>query len=182
MLNHLRQKLLLAVLASSALVAASESPAPPDRAALNVPRIVLGVIAYSTWAQKPDPFRLCVIGEAPELDMLFEVPSMVGGNAVAPLRVDTHALRLSEFCDIAYVGRGLEVASRRALYLDAEGQALLTISAADPDCSEGSLFCLRWSPGTDSPALLLNLDVITRSPIQVNPRVLQITRGSGRGR
>jgi hypothetical protein len=176
MLNYLRQGLLLTAVAGTALVAASESSAPSDQAALAVPRIVLGVIAYSRWPQKPDPFRLCVAGDAAELDVLFDVPSMVAGHAVAPVRIDIHTPRLAGLCDILYVGRGLDSASRRVLYVDAQGQAMLTISAADPDCREGSLFCLKWSTDVAAPALLLNLEAITRSPIQVNPRVLQITR------
>jgi hypothetical protein len=178
MLNYLRQGLLLTVVASTALVATSEAPATSDQAALAVPRIVLGIIAYSRWPQKPDPFRLCVAGDAAEIDALFDVRSVVGGNAVAPVQLDIHTPRLEGLCDIFYVGRGLDSASRRALYMGAEGQAMLTISTADPDCREGSLFCLKWSSDVATPALLLNLEAITRSPIQVNPRVLQITRGS----
>ncbi|PTD96149.1 YfiR family protein [Pseudothauera lacus] len=179
---HLRPSVLLAALAAAAANAA-DAPAPVDERALQLPRIVLGIVAYARWPQPLPGYRLCIAGEAAELDALLNVPAAVGERPLEARRIDLDDDgAIPPACDIIYLGRGTAPQARRSLYAAAAGQPVLTISTVDGECAEGSQFCLRVPPVPGTPTLLLNLDAISRGAVRVNPRVLQITRSLEDGR
>jgi hypothetical protein len=80
-------------------------------------------------------------------------------------------------CDVLYLAT-LQPASNARLLAAVRGRAVLTVAEDDPTCRGGAMFCLHVRP--NDIAFELNLDAVSRSGVTVDPRVLRLSRGTGR--
>jgi len=165
--------LLFAGLAIAGVLRTESSDAAAPEPAVQVSRMVSGIIGYARWPQTPESYRFCVAGKpvylsgnAGELAAALDVPltlQTVGGG-------DAGAL---SGCDVLYLA-GLTAAQRAALLAAAVGRPVLTLVENDPLCADPAMFCL--SVKTGEVGLLVNIDAISRSAVRVNPKVLQLVR------
>lgn len=58
-----------------------------------------------------------------------------------------------------------------------QGKSILTIAEDNKECLRGSAFCLRID--NSGVAFDLNLDILARSNVQVNPNVLLLAKRKG---
>lgn len=163
--------LLFAGLAIAGVLRTESSDAAAPEPAVQVSRMVSGIIGYARWPQTPETYRFCVAGK----------PAYLSGNAGelaaaldVPLTLQTvgDAGALSG-CDVLYLA-GLGAAQRAALLAAAIGRPVLTLVENDPLCADPAMFCLSAKAG--DVGLLVNVDAISRSAVRVNPKVLQLVR------
>ena len=134
--------------------------------------IVSGIVSYTTWPALTGPPRLCIFSSSRYSNML----NIVGEGAslpYVPVMVSDAREALNAQCDGVYFGAE-SPAFQEALAHYYQPHALLLIAEQNPECQKGSAFCLLIQP--DKVGFTLNLDVLSRSAIRVNPDVLMLAR------
>lgn len=159
------------------VAAASEASVQPTVAA------VLGIVSFSHWPVPHSSLTMCVVGASLQGETLLgaAVDTGVlqaggletGGVPIRPRRVAVGDERIGTGCDVVFEG-SLTLAERQAVNRRLEGRAALTIGDAVPGCSEATMFCLRDRGAGVS--FTTNLDMVARSGLRLNPRVLMLGR------
>ncbi len=142
-------------------------------AGLQATRTVLGIISYARWPVPPEIYRICAAGDLNHLHELLEKPASVRGRPVVATTLEGGIAQSASVCNVIYLG---ETSARRRKQLldEAAGRQILTIVEADESCAGGGMFCLGFV--ANGMILQTNLDAISRSGIQINPQVLNLTR------
>jgi len=140
-------------------------------------RMIGGIISYVGWPDKRGAAgrNLCQVG-TPQLASDPVAAGLPNGRHLIVRRITAAAAIADGDCDILFLGR-MPVGDRQRLIGWVRTRAVLTITDDDPACLYGAMFCLaRRSAGL---GFSVNLDAIGRSPLRVDPRVLQIGHGDG---
>lgn len=135
----------------------------------SVGEMVGGIMSYVRWPTKTgsDQPQLCVVGP-PRL-----TSDIVPGTHIAVKKVAVRSVVNGISCDALYLGT-ITGRDRQALMGWLRGRPILTLTDHDPSCLNGAMFCLtREAAGL---RYTINLDAITRSGMQIDPRVLQMGR------
>jgi len=175
-LRRLLAPFSLVTLAGIALAGTLGAP-PTDAAPVDVDtqvlRIVSGIVGYSRWPTPPTSLRFCIAGNPAHLKDPPGKLGQIGEHAISYRRLDNNDPDSAIACDILYLGNML-AAERKRLQDKAVGRPILSISEDDALCAEASMFCLPILNG--EVGLRANLDVISRSGIRINPKVLQLVQ------
>lgn len=165
--------LLLASWASTPACAQSTPSDPADARGDEVARIVTGIVSFTHWPAEKPALRLCIVTPALHAGSLVQ---HMAANTARPAIVqsypaaDTH---LESDCDVVYI-EPVQDAVRDGLFQRLAGRPILSVGGDDDACSIGSLFCLTRATGAVSFAA--NLDMIARSGLRINPKVLLLAR------
>lgn len=142
-------------------------------AGLQATRTVLGIISYARWPVPPETYRICAAGDLNHLRELLENPASVRERPVVVTMLEGGIAQSPSVCNVLYLGE-ISASRRKRLLNEAIGRQILTIIEADDECASGGMFCLGFV--ADGVTLQTNLDAISRSGIQINPHVLNLTR------
>lgn len=143
------------------------------KATAQLRRIVAGVIEYSQWPQLQNPLDVCVAGHE-LLEKSLREPALRSRHGslrvrgIAPGSGDD----VTE-CDLLYAGHISDVEAERLLK-PLIGQPVVTIRQDPEHCGDTSFFCvyLKRSPI----GLEVNLDLVARSGVRLNPWVLTLAQ------
>ncbi|MDN6634044.1 MAG: YfiR family protein [Enterobacterales bacterium] len=141
-----------------------------------VAKVVIGMIRYTRWANSPDPIKLCIVPPARYARLLVEENIVLPSRHVSTQIVDFSPTKLLEQCDVVYFGN-IKPGDQELLIQSMQGKSILTIAEDNPECIKGSAFCLRID--NSGIAFDLNLDILARSNVQVNPNVLLLAKKKG---
>jgi hypothetical protein len=140
--------------------------APPDAA---IAQLVVAIAGYTQFPVMPSPLRVCIVGtplHASGLgDAVFQGRRTIDDTSpptVGPLP-----------CDVLYLGQFSGTEKTQFWIQRAAGKPVVTIAEDDPTCHSEEMFCLDYLPGRVS--FRLNIDAITRSAVQIDPRVLRVS-------
>ena len=150
-------------------------PSPTDPAARDamVGQVVMGILSYTRWPVRPEPVRLCVVGQPAYASALFDEPGRPPAIAVQARRVAADDPALARDCDAVYLG-GLDADARQQVLRRIVGHPVVSIVEDDAECAVGSMFCLDVQP--DGVGFQVNLDSVARSGVRIHPSVLQLSR------
>lgn len=140
----------------------------------SVRSIVSGIVSYTRWPAPAGQPKLCIYASSHYTKAL----SSTEGQSELPytpviVRNDREALAAT--CDAIYFGAE-SPAKQLELISQYQGRALLLISEQNPECVIGSAFCLVID--RDQVKFSVNLDVLSRSGVRVNPDVLMLARNT----
>lgn len=137
----------------------------------SVRSIVSGIVSYTRWPTLSGPPTLCVFASSRYVEAL----SGEGPTALpyTPVVIHNDQEALSAGCNALYFGSESPT-TQLELSKAFNSRPLLLIAEQNPQCLTGSAFCLiidnarvRFS---------VNLDVLSRSGVRVNPDVLMLAR------
>ena len=171
-----RLPLLVAVtcIAATGMARAEEAPRQGrGDTGLQATRMVLGIMSFARWPVPPETYRICATGELSHLRELLEKPASVRERPVVATTLEDGFAQSAFVCNVLYLGE-ISASRRKQLLSEVAGQQVLTIIEADDACASGGMFCLGFV--ADGVILQTNLDAISRSGIQINPQVLNLTR------
>lgn len=134
--------------------------------------IVSGIVSYTTWPSLTGLPRLCIFRSSHYATIL----NTVGEGAslpYIPVMVSNDSEALNAQCDGIYFGVE-SPAFQDALASHYQPHPLLLIAEQNPECQSGSAFCLLIQQARVG--FRVNLDVLNRSGIRVNPDVLMLAR------
>lgn len=140
-------------------------------------RMVGGIVSYVGWPNGRGAAgrSLCQVG-TPRLASNPIAPPLPGGRHLIVRRVTAAAAMAGGNCDILFLGH-MPVDDRQRLIGWVRDRPVLTVTDDDPACLYGAMFCLARRPA--GLGFSVNLDAIGRSPLRVDPRVLQIGHDDG---
>ncbi|MBH3056291.1 YfiR family protein [Serratia marcescens] len=147
--------------------------APSQQRAHAVTTVVVGIISYARWPHEPNPIRLCVTASTRYAEGLFDPILLSAPRPIKTERVPLDSPTLGSSCDVIYLG-SITAAQRQNFMQRISGNAILSISENDSECSAGSAFCLQFDG--DQTSFKVNLDALARSGVRVHPNVLQLAR------
>lgn len=139
----------------------------------NVARAVSGIISYTHWPITPTILRLCLVPPSNYISALTHIDIVSDHTQLHVETLNFNVEQLIERCDVIYYGQVDPQLQHQVINLKND-KPLLTIAENNPNCEIGSAFCLNINstPATFS----LNLDILTRSGVRVQPNVLQLAR------
>ena len=141
--------------------------------AADLRRTVSGIVSYTRWPTTETVPTLCVFSSAHFATVLTDtrneqdIPTF---NAILIDDVDDFS---SSHCDAVYFGRESIQEQVGISSLD-PAHPLLTISEQNPECVDGSAFCLIFADKKVS--FSVNLDSLFRTGVKVSPEVLMLGR------
>jgi hypothetical protein len=145
-----------------------------------------GIISHTRWPNEDEkavdangadvdrPLRVCLPENNRRAALIRDSAQSI------PIRlrrqVVIHALLPDAACDVVYFpampGDGADIVLRSFI-----GQPVLTIGEGNAFCSVGGMFCLLSDDGSGTiNKFAANLDVISRSSLQINPQVLRLSK------
>ncbi|KFC06527.1 YfiR family protein [Trabulsiella guamensis ATCC 49490] len=137
----------------------------------SVRAIVSGIVSYTRWPDLTGAPRLCIFSSSRFMQALSN-----GASAPLPYQpvvVKNDHEALAAGCNALYFGN--ESPSQQiALTGKLQPRPVLSIAEQNPECAAGSAFCLIFHSATVK--FSVNLDVLTRSGVRVNPEVLMLAR------
>jgi hypothetical protein len=137
----------------------------------SVRAIVSGIVSYTRWPDLSEAPRLCIFSSSRFTQALSDGASVP--LPYQPVIVKNDQEALSARCNALYFGS--ESPSQQiALTGKLQPRPVLTIAEQNPECAAGSAFCLIFHSATVK--FSVNLDVLTRSGVRVNPEVLMLAR------
>jgi hypothetical protein len=157
--------------AGEALAQVSAPASSFARQAEAVDQVVLGILSYVRWPVEPTEVALCVVGPTEYSDGMLRGMVQATGRLVVAQRKAISDPGLGEQCHAVYLG-AVSDAERQQIFRGLNGHAVLSISERDPECSVGSMFCLKV--GAPRVTFEVNLDSIARSGMRVHPSVLRL--------
>ncbi|MHC1481389.1 YfiR family protein [Frateuria aurantia] len=164
----------MALLASMAMIpgpAMSEVVASGGTAAA-IAQVVEGIVSYTRWPQATRRRRLCIGADPQYANVIAHGWVDPAGTVVDARTISVEDPDIGAQCDIVYLGP-LTGPRQAGLFSALAGHPVLSISEFNPDCSVGSMFCLKITPrhiGFD-----INLDAVSRSGVRVHPSVLRLS-------
>ncbi len=140
-------------------------------------RMIGGIVSYVRWPDGRGAAgrSLCQVG-IPHLASNPVAPPLPSGGHLIMRRVTAAAAMAGGNCDILFLGR-MPAGDRQRLIGWVRDRPVLTVTDDDPACLYGAMVCLARRPA--GLGFSVNLDAIGRSPLRVDPRVLQIGRDDG---
>lgn len=170
--------LVIAVVATGLAMPVNSQPVTPISTGFGpggearaVAQAVGGIISYTRWPTVQPVLRLCVSGVT-RYSARFSEVAVVAGRAVTARPIAAGSSTVN--CDVLYLG-DMAPAVRLAMTRAVHARPVLSIAEADPPCRGGAMVCLRVR--ASSLGLQLNLDAVSRSAVQVDPRVLIVAGG-----
>lgn len=168
--------IVMALASVHPLAAQTEVPPGADGPALAAADIVSGILAYTRWPDNGGPVVLCVAGQS-RLSQQLSDRRLPSGRAMVVTRRSPSSLP-GTGCDAIFLA-ALARPEQERIARAANGEAIVTITDNDPECSSGLMACLRLVRG--GMTFDLSLDAVSRSRVRIDPRVLMLAdRGSGR--
>jgi hypothetical protein len=145
--------------------------APPPAADRSVRSIVSGIVSYTRWPDLTGPPRLCIFSTSRFTQILSD--GTAESLPYLPVVVKNEREALAARCNALYFGNE-SPPQQIAIAEKFQPQAILTIAEQNPECAAGSAFCLIVNSAAVK--FSVNLDVLTRSGVRVNPDVLMLAR------
>ena len=134
---------------------------------------VLGIIDYTRWPGPLRPIVLCVLGDGPlAADLVAAAAGVMAPRPLMPRQLPP-PLHPTLDCDVVFFV-GSTPTERAELLLSMATRPVLTVGISQAFCSIGGQFCLQ--PGPAGVRFSVNTDAVSRSGLQVNPRVLLLGR------
>lgn len=143
--------------------------------------LIAGIVSYTRWPTSPNPIRLCVVGH----DELVE--ELKSGNALSSARPVTvqnvkPGTDFKAHCNVVYV-TAIPPENARQLLFQIVSAPVVSIGEGSEFCSDGGMFCLHPDSGltnnSDRRPFSVNLDVVSRSGLRINPQVLLLAKPPG---
>ncbi|REF27747.1 uncharacterized protein DUF4154 [Xenorhabdus cabanillasii] len=139
----------------------------------NVVRVVSGIISYTHWPVTRSTLHLCLVAPSNYIDVLANINMPTDDTKLQVEILNFNAEKLLKKCDIVYYGQIDPILQHRVIS-QKNGKPLLTIAEQNQHCEIGSAFCLNID--STQTTFNLNLDILTRSGVRVDPNVLQLAR------
>lgn len=138
--------------------------------ALQLRRIVSGVIEYSQWPQLDGPVQVCVAGHE-LLEKTLQNPPLRSRHGELKVRSLEPDASDAADCNLVYAGN-LSDTHADQLLQPLVGKPVVTIRQDPPHCGGNAFFCvyLQQTPI----AFEVNLDLVARSGVRLNPWVLTL--------
>jgi hypothetical protein len=166
------------LLLAFALPAGAETLALPAVTGLGAPEAsvqkavaqrVVALIGYTRWPATPDPYRLCIVGDARHATLLQAQDGEAHGYRFAVRTFAETAVPTAD-CDVLYFG-AMARQGREAILARWAGKPVLTIGE-DEECAGALMFCLAVRG--DGVSMRANLGSISRAGVKVNANVLNL--------
>ena len=175
---------LALVLNASSFGQTLPSPVAPEAAASDARQLAVlvgGIVSYTRWPQPPNPIRICILGRD---DIVETLRTGTAASSSRPITV--HGIKagvdFKSQCDVVYV-TAIPPENARLLLLKTVMAPIVTIGEGQEFCSDGGMFCVTQGAGATAKDVKLkfsvNLDVVSRSGLQINPRVLLLAKPAG---
>ncbi|MBD2814290.1 YfiR family protein [Xenorhabdus sp. Flor] len=169
---------LLTIFCSTIVICNSIVTAMPDakekiKLNENVARVVSGIISYTHWPVTRSTLHLCLVAPSNYIDVLANINMPTDETKLQVEILNFNAEKLLEKCDIVYYGQ-IDPILQHQVISQKNGKPLLTIAEQNQHCEIGSAFCLNID--STQTTFNLNLDILTRSGVRVDPNVLQLAR------
>jgi hypothetical protein len=156
--------------AESLTMAAVAGPGAPEASVQKaVAQRVVALIGYTRWPAAPDPYRVCIVGDARHATLLHAQDGEAHGYRFA-VRTFAEAAAPTADCDVLYLG-AMARPVREAILARWAGKPVLTIGE-DEECAGALMFCLAVRG--DGLSMRANLDSIARAGVKVNANVLNL--------
>ncbi|KNC88338.1 hypothetical protein GM31_11515 [Trabulsiella odontotermitis] len=159
--------LVLTLIFAGNPLSAATTPAA-DR---SVRAIVSGIVSYTRWPDLNGPPRLCIFSSSRFTQILSD--GIAEPLPYQPVVVKNDREALTARCNALYFGSE-SPSQQMAIVGKIQPRSILTIAEQNPECVAGSAFCLIFHSTTVK--FSVNLDVLTRSGVRVNPDVLMLAR------
>lgn len=154
----------------AAVTGPATGPGAPEASVQKaVAQRVVALIGYTRWPAAPDPYRLCIVGDARHAALLQTQDANALGYRFA-VRTFAEAAAPTADCDVLYLG-AMERPGREAILARWAGKPVLTIGE-DEECAGALMFCLAVRG--DGVSMRANLDSISRAGVKVNANVLNL--------
>jgi hypothetical protein len=147
--------------------------------------VIWGIVNYTRWPQEDGPLKVCLLESSAQTEVIRRSAEAFHFRRVIVLREPPATLADIKGCDVAYFG-SLPAQQTTLLLRTLVNLPVLTIGEGTDFCSAGGMFCLASDRETAAEngegMFATNLDVIARSGLRVNPRVLRLSqqmRGQG---
>jgi len=157
----------------AALVIHAGPLAAQEATQLGVAAAVAGIIGHVRWPGMPRPRQLCVSTASAQATALNTLHEALPAGRLRPVRALPPDSDLPDHCDVIYLGAGMEA---QAALPRLAGLPVVTIGEGAAFCSRGGMFCLVPRSRTPGMRLELNLDIVARSGLKVDPQVLRLGR------
>lgn len=177
--KHCVSRLFLRVLTTLFLInvicnsAAMAMPEVNEKIDENVARVVSGIISYTHWPATPTTLHLCLVPPSNYISVLTHINMISDYTELQIETLNFNVGQLIEKCDIIYYGL-VNPKLQQQVISQKNDKPLLTIAENNPHCEIGSAFCLNIN--SNQATFGLNLDILTRSGVRINPNVLQLAR------
>ena len=141
-----------------------------------------GIVSHTRWPNEDEnkrdanganvdkPLRVCLPENNKQAALIRESAKSI------PIRlrhrVVIHTLLPDAACDVVY----FSAMSGDLVLRSFIGLPVLTIGEGSAFCSMGGMFCLLSDNGRTINKFAVNLDVISRSSLQINPQVLRLSK------
>jgi hypothetical protein len=159
--------------AETPTLAAAAAPVAPVTRETTVQKAVAqrvdALIGYTRWPATPDPYRLCIVGDARRTTLLQAQDREAQGHRLVARTFEESAAPTAD-CDVLYLG-AMARPVREAILAQWAGKAVLTIGE-DEECAGALMFCLAVRG--DAVSMRANLDSIARAGVKVNANVLNL--------
>ncbi|PHM67751.1 hypothetical protein Xsto_00040 [Xenorhabdus stockiae] len=139
----------------------------------NVVRVVSGIISYTYWPVTRPTLHLCLVTPSKYIRALKNINMFPDEIELRIEILNFNTEQLVNKCDIIYYGQ-IDPILQHQVFNQKNNKPLLTIAEQNQHCEIGSAFCLNID--STQTTFNLNLDILTRSGIRVDPNVLQLAR------
>ncbi|MFP1727691.1 YfiR family protein [Lonsdalea quercina] len=141
--------------------------------AADLRRTVSGIVSYTRWPSAQTVPTLCVFSSAHFAAVLTDTRNEQDIPLFNTILIEDVDDFSSSHCDAVYFGRESIQEQVGISSLD-PAHPLLTISEQNPECVDGSAFCLIFADKKVS--FSVNLDSLFRTGVKVSPEVLMLGR------
>ena len=139
--------------------------------------IFWGIIGYTRWPDMKGTLRICLSGNDRHSAIIRQSARSV--ELGRPVIVRSTPEDAASVCDIVYVS-GAGTGEADELPHSFVGAPILTIGEGGRFCRIGGMFCLlpstEGSSGKSIDRFAVNEKAISRSPLQINPQVLRLSK------
>jgi hypothetical protein len=143
--------------------------------------LIAGIVSYTRWPTSPNPIRLCVMGHDELVEELKSGSALSGARPVTVHNVKP-GIDFKASCNVVSV-TAIPPENARQLLFQIVSAPVVSIGEGPEFCSDGGMFCLHPDSGltnnSDRRPFSVNLDVISRSGLRVNPQVLLLAKPPG---
>jgi hypothetical protein len=163
---------LVALVQPSSCVQAQEGYAGSRQ---NLVTFFWGIVSHTRWPDKDvdRPLRVCLPENNGQAALIRESAQNIPVRLRHPVVI--HTFLPGAACDVVYFptmsGDGADLVLRSFIE-----QPVLTIGEGSAFCSTGGMFCLLPDNDGTINKFAANLDVISRSKLQINPQVLRLSK------
>lgn len=147
--------------------------------------VIWGIVNYTRWPQEDGALKVCLLGSSTHAEVIRRSAEVIQFRRTIVVREIPATVEKIKDCNVAYFG-DLPAQQLTLLLRALMNLPVLTIGEDSAFCSAGGMFCLlsdREGETMNGEGLFAaNLDVISRSGLKVNPRVLRLSqqmRGMG---